>query len=256
MSIAANYLKTTATMLLGLSLITVCLAASQSDADFYSSGSTDGWSREFSVGEPYNVKRVSAPTRRGASALRMETRYGDAGNGYHTEMEKLDAGVPGETAWYGFSTYVPTSWVDSEQIVIVAQWWSHNSAGPPLSFEIRGDEWLLAQRWQERPSGKVKEPVSAVRKGEWTDWVIEAHWSDRDSGYLKVWRNGEVVYERRGPNIYRRTKSLRFKLGLYVWPWKDERPSPTRSSPRVIYHDEVRIGGEDASYDAVSPARP
>ena len=239
-------------LIAGFTLV-MLVAAGQNEADFYSAGETDGWTREYSAEEPYSVRRVPAPTRSGGSALRMETRYGDAKNNYHAEMERVDAGSPGETFWYGFSTYVPTSWVNSEQPTITAQWWSHHRASPPLSLEIRGQEWLVDQRWSERGGGMLKQTVGSVRKGEWTDWVVQAYWSRSDDGYLKVWRGGEVVYERRGPNIYRRTDDLRFKLGVYTWPWNRERPSPRRSSPRVVYHDEVRIGGEDSGYDAVKP---
>ncbi len=249
-------LRYSLSMLLGLLLVTFSLAASQNDRDgenFYDSGSAQGWTREFSAGRSYSVKSVSAPTRRGGRALRMETRYGDRENSYHSELEMHGAGEPGERAWYGFSTYVPTSWVDSEQTVITAQWWSHSRASPPLGIEIEGDEWVVFQRWDEGDEGLSKRAVGTVRKGEWTDWVVEAYWSDRRNGYVKVWRNGEVVYEREGPSVYRKTERLRFKLGVYAWPWKYDRPSPRRSSPRVIYHDEIRIGGENSSYNAVSP---
>ena len=236
-----------------LSLTTLSFAAGQGAVDFYAAGSGADWSREYTVGEAYSVKRVSSPTRSGDAALRMETRYGDAENDYHTEMEKVDAGFPGQSAWYGFSTYVPTSWVDSEDTTLTTQWWSHSRAGPPLGIGIEGEEWIVFQRWDEGDRGLSKRTTGAVRKGEWTDWIVQAHWSDSEDGYLKVWRNGEVVYERSGPSIYYETESLRFKIGLYVWPWKNDAPAPRRSSPRVIYHDEVRIGGETSSYDAVNP---
>ena len=240
------------TVLLGFVLVTFSFATSQDEPDFYSPGTVDDWTKEYSVGESYNVRSVPAPTRRGASALRMETRYGDTGNGYHTEME-LDRDSPDGVAWYGFSTYIPASWVDSEQTVITAQWWTNSGAGPPLSFEIQGDQWLIAQRWSRREGGEVKQAVDKIHKGEWTDWVVEANWSDRDSGYIRIWRNGEVAYERLGQSLFRNTETLRFKIGLYVWPWNHDRPLPERSSPRVIYHDEIRIGDEDSSYETVNP---
>ena len=245
--------NTATKILLAFAFATVSFAASQGEIDFYNVGSEDGWNREYSVGETYNVRRVSAPTRSGETALRMETRYGDTGNGYHTEMELLGAGGPGESAWYGFSTYVPTSWVDSEQPSVTAQWWSHSPAGPPLALRIEAGEWVVLQRWDGGEENIALRPVGAVRKGEWTDWVVEAYWSDAHDGYLKVWRDGEVVHERSGPNIYWETESLRFKIGLYVWPWKNSQPSPLSSSPRVIYHDEIRVGGEGSSYDEVKP---
>ncbi len=238
---------------LGLVLLTFGFTNSQGESSFYSAGSADGWTREFSAGRSYNVKSVSAPTRSGSEALRMETRYGDRDNDYHAEIEKFDAGSPGERVWYGFSTYVPTSWVNSEQTAIIAQWWSHSPASPPLGIEIEGESWFVFQRWAEGEEGKSRRAIEPVRKGEWTDWVVEAYWTDSQDGYLKVWRNDEVIYERSGPSVYRETESLRFKLGVYVWPWKYDRPSPSSSSPRVVYHDEVRIGGEDSSYDEVSP---
>ena len=237
-----------------LLIVTVLsLAAGQGEADFYDSGSGDDWSREFTVGESYNVKRVTSPTRSGNAALRMETRYGDDNNGYHTEMEKLDAGFPGERAWYGFSTYVPTSWVNSEEVTVTAQWWSHSPAGPPLAIRIEDGKWVVLQRWDDGEDNSTLRAVGALRKGEWTDWVIEAYWSASDDGYLKVWRNSEVVYERSGPNVYWETESLRFKIGLYIWPWKFDAPSPRSSSPRIVYHDEIRIGGATSSYNDVKP---
>lgn len=239
--------------ILGLTLLTFGFTNSQSDSSFYSAGSADGWTKEFSAGRAYSVKSVPAPTRSGSEALRMETRYGDRDNDYHAEMERDDASGPGESAWYGFSTYVPTSWADSEQVAILAQWWSHSPASPPLGIEIEGDEWIVFQRWKGGDEGISKRAVGPVRKGEWTDWVVQAHWDYSEDGYLKVWRNGEVVYERSGPSVYRRTDSLRFKLGVYVWPWKYDRPSPASSSPRIVYHDEVRMGGEDSSYEEVRP---
>ena len=122
-----------------------------------------------------------------------------------------------------------------------------------LNVEIRDDRWYVFQRWGRGKEGGFSQDVGPVRKGEWTDWVVQAYWSGSDGGYVKVWRNGEIVYERSGRSLYERSENIRFKLGVYVWPWKRNKPSPESSSPRVIYHDEIRIGGEDSSYEAVKP---
>ena len=236
----------------GLALSALGLAAQ--GLDFYSPGTEEDWTSEFSANRPYNVRSVPAPTRSGAEALRMEARYGerDDDGSYHSEIEKEAAGRPGETRWYGFSTYVPASWVDSEQVTVTAQWWSHSRANPPLSLRIQDDQWLILQRWTTGREGTMRQVVGPVRKGTWTDWVFQVSWSSGD-GFVKVWRDGEVVFERRGPNIYPITRSLRFKLGVYVWPWKDAPPAPETSSPRILYHDEIRIGDENSGYEAVRP---
>ena len=103
-------------------------------------------------------------------------------------MEKWDAGSPGETLWYGFSTYVPASWVDSEQTTITTQWWSHSPASPPLALEIEGQTWVVFQRWGKGRGGGTEEGVAEVQKGVWNDWVVQAQWSTRNSGYMKIWR--------------------------------------------------------------------
>ncbi|WNR42831.1 heparin lyase I family protein [Paenibacillus roseipurpureus] len=84
--------------------------------------------------------------------------------------------------------------------------------------------------------------------------MVQVYWSYNSDGYVKVWKNGSVVHERTGPNMYNHPDGIKeFKLGLYAWNWKTTPPSPPEASPRVIFHDEVRVGDASSNYDEVKP---
>jgi hypothetical protein len=70
---------------------------------------------------------------------------------------------------------------------------------------------------------------------------------------VEVWKDGARVTDFRGPNTYNDKGRIYFKIGLYKPSWND--PSvPSDVDVRHIFHDEVRIGDQAASYRDVAPA--
>ena len=60
------------------------------------------------------------------------------------------------------------------------------------------------------------------------------------------------MIDRNGPNAFNDAKGPFFKMGLYKG-WRDPDKRGDAVSQRVLYHDEFRMGGPDASYEDVAP---
>jgi len=60
------------------------------------------------------------------------------------------------------------------------------------------------------------------------------------------------VIDQDGPNAFNDAHGPYFKMGLYKG-WRDSDPPNDAVSRRVLYHDEFRMGGSEASYEDVAP---
>ena len=156
--------------------------------------------------------------------------------------------------WYRFSVYVeelgeagiPKDLGDN---TIVAQWHSspdrlprkEAGRGPPLALRIFDGEWGITYGWD---SDLTSDPrylannwqwVGPVEIGRWIDWSFRVIWShDLDSdGVTEVWKDGDVVMQRVGPNTFNDIRGVYLKLGLY---------HPT--ADQVILLDRVSITNE------------
>ena len=131
-----------------------------------------------------------------------------------------------------------------------------------MALSTDGGKWSLVNRWDAKrntfESGKKvyggahRYDFGPYKTGVWTDWVFHVKWSYQADGILEIWKNGEKVVDQKGPNTFNDAKGPYFKMGLYKG-WKDpDRPSDAVNK-RVLYHDEFRMAGADASYTDVAP---
>lgn len=160
----------------------------------------------------------------------------------------------GEAHWYAFSTYLPENYQYDPSFEIIAQWHSSPDSGeewrsPPLSLQIRGDKFVIINRWDSRlisPDGNVPEGletlyVDDVDKGRWVDWVFYMAWDYDNSGALKVYRDGVLIVDKSGrPNCYN-DPNIYMKMGIYK-PHYKYNPDFSTTTSRVLYHDAVKIG--------------
>ncbi|MFC1483637.1 polysaccharide lyase [Candidatus Neomarinimicrobiota bacterium] len=231
---------------------------------------------------------VNSPTRAGAGAVKQIVQYmwngeQDANRceiqGYRQKDPRIGQHIGYfqrfDETWIGFSVYLPSnSWIpDNISRELVFQ--THGSAddgepsrSPPLSLKIDlgTTEWYWQVRWDSSRISNSAQPTGSgagvvdvwkdiIEKDTWTDWVIHAIWDYAADGVglLEIWRNGEQVATRHGPNIYNDAKGMRGPIfGIYKWGWRD---GPSDVTERIIYHDEFRNGDETASYDDVDPAQ-
>jgi len=220
---------------------------------------------------PARMKIVAAPgLGKGSRAVRFAVRR--APNSFRSEIS-----LPHEKGfrerWYGERIFVPDDWVfdSSRGSDIVMQW--HAIPGnwratyPNLAICINNADWFIRQSHgsaQTKPARTSTRLKDAVRRGEWVSWVVHAKWSPGDDGILRVWKDGELVVDLKGANVYSSIGveyTPYHKTGIYRPEWnlnKDakrrafekERPAATN---KVIFATDIKVGNEDVGYEDVAP---
>ena len=220
---------------------------------------------------PARIKIVDAPgLPEGTKAVRFAVPR--APNSFRSEISLPHE--PGfQERWYGERIYVPDEWVfDPDRAVdIVMQW--HAIPGnwratyPNLEISIGNTNWFVRQSFgnaQEKPTRTNLRLDEPVRPGAWVSWVIHAKWSPRDEGLLQIWKEGRLVLERGGPNVYGtigEDYTPYLKTGIYHPEWhlnkggrreafERERPAATN---KVIFVTGIKIGDARARYEDVAP---
>ncbi len=243
-----------------------------------------GWTRsnlkfvgDFETGdlEGFNVSG-NAPTvtdtrvRMGRYAMRSSLdRFNDPVS-YRTEVVALETPktMVRDDMWYGFSVFLPDSYVSDPVWEIVAQWHGRPDfdlgedwRNPPLALHTSNGVWTLSNIWDAKENtfesgervydGSRRFELGPYDTGRWTDWVFHVKWAYEDDGILQVWQDGRLVVDAPGPNTFNDQQGPYFKMGIYKG-WKDPE-TPGNVDTRLLFHDEVRIGTADADYCDVAP---
>lgn len=212
-------------------------------------------------------------SRAGRYAMKSYLNRQTSSNSYRTEISigTTNQTFIGSERWYGFSIFLPSSYVPSPIWEIVAQWhdrpndWDKGRKNPPLHLATsRGGKpgrWTIANLWDAQPvaadgsytiDDSIVWDLGPYETNKWTDWVFRIKWSYRSDGILQVWKDGKLVVNRTGPNTYNDNLGPYMKMGIYKG-WSN-RSTPTDTvHERTLYHDEVRIADESGSYAAVAP---
>jgi hypothetical protein len=159
----------------------------------------------------------------------------------------------------------------SRAVDIVMQW--HAIAGnwratyPNLEISIGNANWFVRQSYgsaQTKPTRTEKILDAPVQPGSWVAWVIHAKWSPGDDGLLQIWKDGKLVMDRKGPNVYS-TIGVEYtpylKTGIYHPEWHLDndrrRKAFDKENPvatnKVIYATDIKVGNERARYEDVAP---
>jgi hypothetical protein len=174
--------------------------------------------------------------------------------------------------WYSQRLLVRDEWVpelDEPGNDIVMQW--HGVPGnwkptfPNLEISIGGDHWHVRQS-----HGAARAPVRSRNKlevqvvpGKWTFWVVHAKWSPTDAGLLRIWKDHELVFERKGPNVYGDIGveyTPYFKTGIYHPEWKAGKMTPERFAAiqgkalsKTIHVADIRMADPRGRYRDMVP---
>jgi hypothetical protein len=239
-----------------------------------------GWAKEYEPhlrhpnGEPQVriAQKAKEPVRTGLFAIRFELHKADpyVHNSPRAELSaaEVSGAEPfepfGAERWYGFSIFLPSSWIPDPASDIVTQWHQDyrepGGSSPPLAIGTRDGQWQISQHWQEpgQPFHKENVLIGDYQTDCWTDWVVHVKWSGDESshsnGILNIWKNGQPVpqfFQKRGKNTYDGWGNY-MKIGIYKW-WNDENRSQSITTERIMYHDQVRIADENGSYTDVAP---
>ena len=216
---------------------------------------------------------VDDPVRRGRHAAKFQLRRADPDvKGSKRAEVRMLAGDPRSEHWQRFSIQLPRNWVADPAPTTVAQWHGvpdklllESGRTPPLRLVVLEGEWVLVGVWdanrvtrspfiRRKPDGWVKHRIGRAETGVWTDWVFHIRWSAGDDGLVEVWKNGELVFSRSGPNSYRDALAPYLKLGVYVPEWSIPQTT-SRVHERVVYFDEVAVTDEPATFESFSAVR-
>ena len=211
---------------------------------------------------------TSHPTRTGKYAMKTSLDRHKDKVAYRTEVSGPGSEL-GKEYWYGFSIFLPETYVPDNVWEIVAQWHGvpdfkigENWRNPVMALFTTSGRWGFTSRWDAKQNtfeggkrsygGTKKYDLGPYRKGVWTDWVVHVKWSYEADGVLEVWKNGKSVIRQEGPNAFNDTKGPYFKMGLYKG-WKNpDSPSDVVDS-RLLYHDEFRMAEGAEHYVDVTP---
>ena len=194
--------------------------------------------------------------------------YPDKEVKYRTEVSLNQEGLlfeVGKEYWVGMSTMLGEDFNDTTSIKdqgMLFQWhyfdWKYPKElglGQPQPLLLRyvGNGQAIIQSEVLDMEGTAPGAMAklAMETGQWVDWVI--HYKlDNEEGIIQVWRNKELVVDWTGDNHQvEKQDGAYFKFGLYSAQFKKD-PLPKGHS-RTVYHDEVRIAGENGSYEMVAP---
>jgi hypothetical protein len=257
-------------------VVVMSAAFSVSAADLILEDTFEQGSIDIGPDEPYNQSGnapvISTDVARAGrfsmkSVLKKDAVWPEIN--YRTELsvKRPEATYIGDELWYGFSIYLPEDFQFSDVWEIWAQWhdvpidWEElRRKNPPLALSVKGGRYELYNIWDADRVEPVNQfeidggnwyDLGVPKIGEWTDWVFHIKWSYESDGILEVWQDGKLVVKKYGPNTYNDLRGPYFKLGIYKG-WRDQSVADAVSE-RVVYHDELRIGGADASYADVAP---
>lgn len=240
--------------------------------DNFATGTLDRWN--FSENDQYDLAKpnpericvVDAPLLGSAQkAVRMVVER--APNSFRSEIS-LPSEKGFQERWYSERILIPDEWVfdPARANDLVMQW--HAIPGnwkatyPNLEISIGNDRWFVRQSFgspQTQPTRTNTALDETVQRGVWVAWVIHAKWSPQADGLVQIWKDGKIVFERNGPNVYGTIGveyTPYFKTGIYHPEWhldserkraafEQERPAALR---KIVYLGEVRVGSARACF--------
>jgi hypothetical protein len=279
------YVAFTAFVAVGLLAPTTVLASTSSTADAaagslrlgYEDGTrTSGTAVDFNACCSHSIV-VDDLSRTGKYAIRSHLKYGDPEpdvGGSRAESHSLKIKDSqfrsGDTAYYGFSIYLLSTWQRDSREDIVFQWkpWrdtceSDKAPSAFLTIQASGI-WRLRVNSDSNPCStstsvqKVHFDLAEVKPGQWHDFVFRFKWSYGGDGMTEAWyQTNKVpgwsrVLSVTGPNTFNDDPGTMgyLKWGIYKPAWND---GPTNVDSRMVFHDNIAYG---TSFGAVDPTVP
>jgi len=221
-----------------------------------------------------NGKVVSSPVRDGKKALTITLRRGQSARNNSEVMPQAWKKYPkykpnfafGQEYWYSVSIHVPKDYViDEGETVFQFHASPDTNKGdqhvhPPLALGIENGKWYL----RARADGRARQTkgmkyqfkqvwsLGKVKRGGWTDWVFRIKWSYKSDGLTQVWRDGQLVVNRKGMNTYNDSRGPYLKLGIYKNVWNQK---ATAAKSRTLSFDAVKIYKGSTTVKAMRPKK-
>lgn len=198
----------------------------------------------------YSVQQSAEQIKAGSNALRLEIRKTDPESSGSIRSEiSLDSDPLNQDRWYGFSIYLK-DWVDDDAGESVFQWAPDNASGSSsIALLASGGRFNFVTN--NGGSNNLYNDIGPVISNKWTDFVIHVRWAADTTGLLQVWMNGNLLINR--ISVQTAVVTSYFKAGINKFGWTGQSSAVNQ---RVMYFDEVRVGGAGATYNDVAPFLP
>jgi len=229
-----------------------------------------GWTKSNDPASPvpppkYAIGIVSTPSRLSDHAVRFELHKDDPAmyGGKRAELRILPPDRQFAERWYAFSIYLPDDYADDpDSAEILAQWHNYPDleqgegwTSPPLALLTWNGKWAINGLWDENEISKMDDIWHDKKyyeadfgsyhddRRKWTDWVVHVKWGwlPEHNPLVEIYKNGQLIFTRKGPNTTNDKKGVYFNIGIYKWDWQ-KNPEKSILSKRVVILDEVRIG--------------
>ncbi len=207
----------------------------------------------------HSARLVASPVRAGEHAAGFTIRRDDplVKGSLRAELRGASARF-GRDLGYAFSLYVPDDWAASPILTTAVQWHAvpdkllgEKGRPPPLSLNVTDETFWVQVNWdraritrgwfgESGSAGSAQVWSGPLERGRWIDWLFKVRWSPDDDGVIEVWRDGERLARREGPNAYNDFLAPYLKLGVYNWGWLDPAAAPV-TDERTFYFDEIKV---------------
>ena len=238
----------------------------------FESGFT-GWGKELCCF--YSAVIGTSPTypvREGTHSVKFTLNKTDPDVQGSKRAELRLGTIPANSEYtYRFSIFIPTTYQRDVSPEILTQWHEFPDfnlgetwRSPPLGLMTGNDNWSLFNKSDPRPkTPSITDPgiktqswnLGPIAKGQWTDFVFHVKWSYQSNGVLEVWKNGQLVVKKYGPNTYNDRVGPYMLIGPYKWEWKSN-PQRSTTTQRITYFDAVRIDQGNTGLAVNSTAKP
>jgi hypothetical protein len=165
--------------------------------------------RETVAGDSFGGGTITVVSNPNKDARNKSARVGrhHVPAGYRrAELSSQRLPTLGKTYIYKWSYYLPAAFFSSgKNWDLVSQWKSYpcgkGSSGPQLcgdggifdDLTVKGSDFQLRYR-TEPDCETAKTPAPA---GEWVRLVMQIKWAKTDSGFARLYKNGELVFEKK-----------------------------------------------------------
>ncbi|MEP0357613.1 polysaccharide lyase [Paraglaciecola sp.] len=202
----------------------------------------------------------------GAKSLKIQLDLDSSPVSYRTEVQQAGFANFKDVYRYAFKIYLPDSYVADSVWELVAQWHAYPDfeigetwRNPPLALATTNGEWTISNAWDAKRNtfatgnrvydGQEKWVLGDYETDVWTAWLFEVKWSHTDDGYIKVWKNGELVVSKSGPNTFNDKVGTYFKAGIYKG-WRNKNTIPKNGvRSRTLYFDDITIETKNGGVD-------
>ncbi|MGW0785652.1 polysaccharide lyase [Streptomyces sp. NPDC002913] len=236
----------------------------------------------------YSLTVDNTLARTGSNSVRSDLKYGDpevaGGPRAESNAESITATrfQSGQTYWYGFSVYIPSTWEADTAEDIVYQWHRTKSScddpnrSPAMFLEVLPATSAVASRLRLRINSdpvlcdyrdnasanlsKTSYDLATLTTGVWHDFVFQVNWQYTQTGFVRTWHRTsratgwtQVLDAEDVANTYNDASSTYgyLKWGIYKPAWRN---GATDVTERVVWHDNVAVAADsDSGFDDVDP---